>query len=225
MGRRADAQSALPGSARFGMYARRTAQEEGRMTKTRETDAARPWCAICWRRRPRKATASSPGSGRSSAMAMSPGWGEALYPVRDDLPTWRGHNEQTMAHCAIAYAKQSRRRRAMAVTSSIGPGADQHGDRRRAGPCNRLPVLLNPRRCLWPTAAPIRCCSRSRISATARSAPMIASARVSRYFDRISRPEHLLTALPRAFSGSAPTRPNAVRSRCPSAQDVQAEGP
>lgn len=50
------------------------------------------------------------------------GLGEALYGVRDSLPTYRGHNEQTMAHCAIAYAKQMRRSRAMAVTSSIGPG-------------------------------------------------------------------------------------------------------
>ena len=51
------------------------------------------------------------------------GLGEALYEAGDDFPTWRGQNEQTMAHAAIAYAKQLRRRRAMAVTSSIGPGA------------------------------------------------------------------------------------------------------
>ena len=41
----------------------------------------------------------------------------------DSLPTWRSHNEQTMAHTAIAYAKAARRRKAMAVTTSIGPGA------------------------------------------------------------------------------------------------------
>jgi 3D-(3,5/4)-trihydroxycyclohexane-1,2-dione acylhydrolase (decyclizing) len=50
-----------------------------------------------------------------------------------------------------------------------------------------------------PTAAPTRCCNRSRISATAPSAPTTASAPVSRYFDRITRPEQLLTALPRAL--------------------------
>ena len=43
------------------------------------------------------------------------GLGEALYSSRDALPTYRGHNEQSMAHAAIAYAKQMRRRRAMMV--------------------------------------------------------------------------------------------------------------
>ena len=51
------------------------------------------------------------------------GLGEALYPLRDILPTYRGHNEQTMAHAAIAYAKSLNRKQVMAVTSSIGPGA------------------------------------------------------------------------------------------------------
>src|SRR5918995_7352543 len=51
------------------------------------------------------------------------GMGEALYQVRNDLPTFRAHNEQAMAHAAIAYAKATFRRRMMACTSSIGPGA------------------------------------------------------------------------------------------------------
>ena len=51
------------------------------------------------------------------------GMGEALYGVKNELPTYRAHNEQAMAHSAIAFAKASRRRRMMAVTSSIGPGA------------------------------------------------------------------------------------------------------
>jgi 3D-(3,5/4)-trihydroxycyclohexane-1,2-dione acylhydrolase (decyclizing) len=51
------------------------------------------------------------------------GLGEALYAARDALPTYRAHNEQAMAHAAIAYAKQMRRRRAMICTTSIGPGA------------------------------------------------------------------------------------------------------
>ena len=50
------------------------------------------------------------------------GLGEALYQVKDEMPTYRGHNEQTMAHAAIAFAKQKQRRQMMAVTSSIGPG-------------------------------------------------------------------------------------------------------
>ena len=47
------------------------------------------------------------------------GIGEALHGVKDVLPTWRGHNEQTMAHAAIAYSKAAKRRRAMAVTASL----------------------------------------------------------------------------------------------------------
>ena len=50
------------------------------------------------------------------------GIGEALYGARKELPTYRAHNEQAMAHAAIAFAKGSRRRRMMACTPSIGPG-------------------------------------------------------------------------------------------------------
>src|SRR6202047_5687604 len=49
------------------------------------------------------------------------GLGEALYQYRDRLPTYRAHNEQAMAHAAIAYAKAHFRRRMMAGTPSIGP--------------------------------------------------------------------------------------------------------
>jgi len=126
------------------------------------------------------------------------GLGEALYPVRDDLPTWRGHNEQTMAHCAIAYAKQSRRRRAMAVTSSIGPGATNMVTAAALAHANRLPVLLIPgdvfaNRGPDPVLQQIEDFGDGTVSANDCFRP------VSRYFDRISRPEHLLTALPRAF--------------------------
>jgi 3D-(3,5/4)-trihydroxycyclohexane-1,2-dione acylhydrolase (decyclizing) len=51
------------------------------------------------------------------------GLGEALYQYREQFPTYRAHNEQAMAHAAIAYAKAHMRRRMLAVTSSIGPGA------------------------------------------------------------------------------------------------------
>src|SRR5688572_21835051 len=49
--------------------------------------------------------------------------GEALYAHREELPTWRGQNEQSMALAAVAYAKARRRRQIMVCTSSIGPGA------------------------------------------------------------------------------------------------------
>ncbi|MBN8713809.1 MAG: 3D-(3,5/4)-trihydroxycyclohexane-1,2-dione acylhydrolase (decyclizing), partial [Xanthomonadales bacterium] len=72
------------------------------------------------------------------------GLGEALYAARDTLPTWRGHNEQGMAHAAIAYAKQMRRRRAMVCTSSIGPGATNMVTAAALAHADRLPVLFLP---------------------------------------------------------------------------------
>ena len=126
------------------------------------------------------------------------GLGEALYGARDSLPTWRGHNEQTMAHAAIAYAKQSRRRRLMAVTSSIGPGATNMVTAAATAHVNRLPVLFLPgdvfaNRGPDPVLQQIEDFGDGTISANDCFRP------VSRYFDRISRPEHLLTALPRAM--------------------------
>jgi 3D-(3,5/4)-trihydroxycyclohexane-1,2-dione acylhydrolase (decyclizing) len=126
------------------------------------------------------------------------GLGEALYTVRDTLPTYRGHNEQTMAHTAIAYAKQLRRTRAMAVTSSIGPGATNMVTAAALAHVNRLPVLLLPgdvfaNRGPDPVLQQPEVFSDGTVSANDCFRP------VSRYFDRITRPEHILTALPRAF--------------------------
>ena len=72
------------------------------------------------------------------------GIGEALHGAQAAFPTWRGHNEQTMAHAAIAYAKAKKRRRAMAVTTSIGPGALNLVTAAALAHVNRLPVLLIP---------------------------------------------------------------------------------
>ena len=72
------------------------------------------------------------------------GIGEALYAHRDAIPTWRGHNEQTMAHAAIAFAKAHKRRRAMAVTTSIGPGALNVVTAAGVAYANRLPMLIIP---------------------------------------------------------------------------------
>jgi 3D-(3,5/4)-trihydroxycyclohexane-1,2-dione acylhydrolase (decyclizing) len=126
------------------------------------------------------------------------GLGEALYSVRDSLPTYRGHNEQTMAHTAIAYAKQLRRTRAMAVTSSIGPGATNMVTAAALAHVNRLPVLILPgdvfaNRGPDPVLQQPEVFSDGTVSANDCFRP------VSRYFDRITRPEHILTALPRAF--------------------------
>lgn len=126
------------------------------------------------------------------------GIGEALYGIRDELKTYRGQNEQTMAHSAIAYAKQLGRRRAMAVTSSIGPGATNMVTAAALAHVNRLPVLFIPgdvfaNRGPDPVLQQIEDFGDGTISANDCFKP------VSRYFDRIMRPEQLLTALPRAM--------------------------
>lgn len=126
------------------------------------------------------------------------GLGEALHAHRDALPTWRGHNEQTMAHTAIAYAKAMRRRKAMAVTSSIGPGATNMVTAAALAHVNRLPVLFLPgdvfaSRAPDPVLQQVEDFEDATVSANDCFRPVV------RYFDRISRPEHVLTALPRAF--------------------------
>jgi 3D-(3,5/4)-trihydroxycyclohexane-1,2-dione acylhydrolase (decyclizing) len=126
------------------------------------------------------------------------GLGEALHGHRDVLPTWRGHNEQTMAHAAIAYAKANHRRKAMAVTSSIGPGATNMVTAAALAHVNRLPVLFIPgdvfaSRAPDPVLQQIEDFDDATVSANDCFRPVV------RYFDRISRPEHILTALPRAL--------------------------
>lgn len=149
------------------------------------------------------------------------GIGEALHAHKDDFPTWRGHNEQTMAHAAIAYAKQSGRRKAMAVTSSIGPGAANMVTAAALAHVNRLPVLLIPGdvfadRGPDPVLQQVEDFADGTVTVNDCFRP------VTRYFDRITRPEQLLTALPRAFRTL--TDPADCGPVCLSfCQDVQAE--
>jgi 3D-(3,5/4)-trihydroxycyclohexane-1,2-dione acylhydrolase (decyclizing) len=127
------------------------------------------------------------------------GLGEALYAVRDVLPTWRSHNEQAMALSAVAYAKASRRLRMMACTSSIGPGATNMVTAAAVASVNRLPVLLLPgdvfaSRIPDPVLQQVEDFGDGTISANDCFKP------VSRYFDRIARPEQLVPALTRAIA-------------------------
>ena len=149
------------------------------------------------------------------------GMGEALWHVRDELPTYRGQNEQSMAHAAIAYAKAMRRRRMMACTTSIGPGAINMVTAAAVAHVDRIPLLLIP----------------GDIFASRRPDPVLQQAEdfgdgtisvndcfkpVSRYFDRIMRPEQLIPALNRAMvvlTDPAECGPVTL-SFC---QDVQAE--
>ena len=74
------------------------------------------------------------------------GMGEALVAERDKFTTYRAHNEQTMAHAAIAFSKAQFRQRIMAVSTSIGPGATNLVTAAAVAHVNRLPVLLMPER-------------------------------------------------------------------------------
>ncbi|MCX7328611.1 MAG: thiamine pyrophosphate-binding protein, partial [Hyphomicrobiales bacterium] len=127
------------------------------------------------------------------------GLGEALHGLRDKLPTFRAHNEQAMAHAAIAFAKASRRRRMLACTSSIGPGATNMVTAAAVAHVNRLPLLLLP----------------GDVYASRRPDPVLQQIEdfgdgtvsandcfraVSRYFDRLTRPEQLIPALNRALA-------------------------
>ncbi|ODT70861.1 MAG: 3D-(3,5/4)-trihydroxycyclohexane-1,2-dione acylhydrolase (decyclizing) [Pelagibacterium sp. SCN 63-23] len=149
------------------------------------------------------------------------GMGEALHAVKDVLPTYRGQNEQSMAHAAIAYAKASFRRRFMACTSSIGPGALNMVTAAALAHVNRLPLLLLPgdvfaNRLPDPVLQQLEDFGDGTVSANDCFRP------VSRYFDRITRPEQIIPALRRAMqvlTDPADCGPVTL-SLC---QDVQAE--
>ena len=126
------------------------------------------------------------------------GIGEALYGVRDEFRTYRAHNEQGMAHAAIAFAKASFRRRFMACTTSIGPGALNLVTAAGVAHVNRLPVLFLPgdvfaNRLPDPVLQQVEDFGDGTVSASDCFRP------VSKYFDRIQRPEQLIPALQRAM--------------------------
>ncbi len=149
------------------------------------------------------------------------GLGEALHGARASLPTFRAHNEQAMTHAAVAYAKAMRRRRVMACTTSIGPGATNMVTACAVAHVNRLPVLLLPgdvfaSRRPDPVLQQVEVFGDGTVSASDCFRP------VSRYFDRLTRPEQVIPALERAvavLTDPAECGPVTL-SFC---QDVQAE--
>jgi 3D-(3,5/4)-trihydroxycyclohexane-1,2-dione acylhydrolase (decyclizing) len=130
-------------------------------------------------------------------------------------------NEQAMVHTAAAFAKTTFRMRTLACTSSIGPGATNMVTGAAAATVNRVPVLLLPgdifaRRNVAPVLQQLESSSTQDISVNDCFKP------VSRYWDRISRAEQLLTALPEAMRVlTSPAEAGAVTLSLP--QDVQAE--
>jgi len=149
------------------------------------------------------------------------GLGEALAQVRGQFPTLRAHNEQAMALAAIGYAKAHRRRRMLACTTSVGPGATNLVTAAAVAHVNRLPVLLLPgdvfaNRRPEPVLQQVEDFGDPTITANDCLRP------VSRYWDRITRPEQLLRALPQALSVlTDPADCGPVTLALP--QDVQAE--
>lgn len=149
------------------------------------------------------------------------GLGTALHEVRDELPTWRGSTEQGMALAAIAYARAMDRRQVMVATSSVGPGALNMVTAAGLAHANRLPVLLLPgdtftSRAPDPVLQQVEHFGDPTISVNDAFRP------VSRYFDRITRPEQLISSLPqvaRVLTDPADAGP--VVLALP--QDVQAE--
>ena len=149
------------------------------------------------------------------------GLGQALDQHNDVLPFYMGCNEQSLVHIASGFAKATRRKQTLAVTASIGPGSTNMLTGAALATINRLPVLLLP----------------SDYYCTRRQGPVLqqlehpinmdnsvndAFRPLSRFFDRITRPEHLLTALPEAMRIlTDPAETGAATISLP--QDIQAE--
>lgn len=137
------------------------------------------------------------------------------------LPYYLFRNEQAMVHAATAFAKASFRMRTLVCTSSIGPGATNMVTGAATATVNRLPVLLLPgdifaRRNVAPVLQQLESPAAQDISVNDCFKP------VSRYWDRIQRPEQLLTSLPEAVRVlTSPAETGAVVLSLP--QDVQAE--
>ena len=125
------------------------------------------------------------------------GLGPALHAARRKLPVYRAHNEQAMAHAAIAFAKAHARRRIMACTTSIGPGATNMVTAAAVAHVNRLPVLLLPGD-VFASRRPDPVLQQLEAFGDPSASVNDCFRPVSRYFDRIMRPEQILVSLPAA---------------------------
>ncbi|WP_338696658.1 3D-(3,5/4)-trihydroxycyclohexane-1,2-dione acylhydrolase (decyclizing) [Streptomyces sp. Q6] len=149
------------------------------------------------------------------------GLGQALLQYGDDMPFHQGRNEQAMVHAAVGYARQSDRLSAHAVTTSIGPGATNLVTGAALATINHLPVLLLPGdvfagRPADPVLQQLEVPYAGDVSVNDCLRP------VSKYFDRIARPEQLIPAALQAMRVLAdPVETGAVTLALP--QDVQAE--
>lgn len=149
------------------------------------------------------------------------GLGQALEEYQGDITLYQGHNEQGMAHAAMAYAKQKNRREIIACTSSIGPGALNMVTAAGTATVNRIPLLLLPGdafACRQPDPVLQQVEQPTSYMITANDAFKA----VSKYWDRIVRPEQLMTAALNAMRVlTDPAETGAVTLCLP--QDVEAE--
>ena len=124
---------------------------------------------------------------------------EALEAVKEEWPTWRGHNEQSMALAALGFAKAKLRRQMMVCTSSIGPGSLNMVTAAGVGHANRLPVLMLggdvfANRFPDPVLQQVEHFGNPTTTANDAFKP------VTRYWDRITRPEQIIQSLPQAVA-------------------------
>lgn len=125
--------------------------------------------------------------------------GHALEEVKEELPTWRGQNEQGMALAAVAFAKATKRRQIMVVTSSVGPGATNMVTAAGVAMANRLPVLLLAgdtfqSRIPDPVLQQIEKFGEPSTTVNDCFRPVV------RYWDRLTRPEQVVQSLPIAVN-------------------------
>ena len=149
------------------------------------------------------------------------GLGEALEEKDHQLKFYQGHNEQGMAHVAIAFAKQHKRHKIMAVTSSIGPGALNMVTAAGTATVNRIPVLFLPGD-IFASRQPDPVLQQIEQFYDLNITANDAFKAVTKYWDRIIRPEQLMTAAINAMRVlTDPAETGAVCLCLP--QDVQAE--
>ena len=124
--------------------------------------------------------------------------GQALEENQDELPTWRGHHEQNMALTGIAYARAKRRKQFFIATSSVGPGSTNMVTAAAVAMSNRLPILFLPgdtyaSRMPDPVLQQVEHFNNPGITQNDAFKP------VTKYFDRLTRPEQILQTLPQAI--------------------------
>ena len=149
------------------------------------------------------------------------GLGQALLQAKDRLRCFLPRNEQAMVHTAVGFAKMANRRRTLACTSSIGPGATNMLTGAALATINRLPVLLLPGD-IFATRGPAPVLQQLESSSSQDVSVNDCFKPVSRYWDRINRPEQIITALPEALRVlTSPAETGTVTLCLP--QDVQTE--